>query len=65
MQVRSCMFQQVLASEGLPQLLKYQCCQANMMWLEVYQRYGIECSLSSSIALGDECCTISMAAKQQ
>ena len=59
------MFQQVLGSEGLPQLLKYQCCQANMMWLEVYKGYGIDCSLSSSMARGDECCTISLAAKQQ
>jgi hypothetical protein len=64
-QVHSCMFQQVLGSEGLPQLLKYQCCQANMMWLGVYQGHGIRSSLGSSMARGDRCCAISMSSGQQ
>jgi hypothetical protein len=61
-QVSRCLFKDVFSAEGLPaQLLGYQCCQANMMWLDVYKGYGISSSLSSSMARGDSSCCIQLA----
>lgn len=58
MVIMSCMFQEVLTQEGLPQLLRHFCCQHNIMWLDAYKPHGLLASLEKSKAKGDDVCVI-------
>lgn len=62
--VDSCMIAEVLQQEGLPQLLKYFCCQHNMTWLQAYDKQGVASHLEACIAKGDGCCRIIVEPKQ-
>lgn len=58
--VDSCLYAEVLAAEGVPQLLKSFCCQFNMSWLDTYSSQGVESHLEACIAKGDGCCRIAV-----
>ena len=56
--VDSCMIAEVLQQEGVPQLLRYFCCQHNVQWLKAYEGDGIASRLEACIGKGDGCCRI-------
>lgn len=58
--VDSCLYAEVLKSEGMPQLLKSFCCQHNMSWLQTYSSQGVASHLEACIAKGDGCCRITV-----
>lgn len=58
--VDSCLYAEVLKSEGVPQLLKSFCCQHYMSWLQTYSSQGVASHLEACIAKGDGCCRISV-----
>lgn len=58
--VDSCMIAEVLQQEGVPQLLRFFCCQHNMTWLKAYEKQGVSSQLSACIAKGDSCCRITV-----
>jgi len=58
--VSGCMFAEVLQDEGLPQLLRYFCCQHNLQWLESYRAQGVAAHLDACIGKGDACCRMTV-----
>lgn len=61
--VDNCMIAEVLQQEGVPQLLKFFCCQHNMTWLQAYDKQGVSSQLGACIAKGDSCCRITVEPK--
>jgi hypothetical protein len=56
--VDACLFHEVLAAEGKPQLLRHLCCQHNLTWLDAYAAQGVRSSLAECRARGDGACRI-------
>ncbi|GBF94446.1 hypothetical protein Rsub_07260 [Raphidocelis subcapitata] len=60
--VSSCLFHEVLAAEGKPQLLKYLCCQHNSTWLDAYEAQGVAHDMEACRARGDGACRLTIRA---
>lgn len=56
----TCLFHEVLAAEGKPQLLKHLCCQHNIKWLAAYEKQGVMSDLEQCRARGDGGCRIAV-----
>lgn len=56
--VDTCLFADVLRSEGLPQLLTAFCCQHNMSFLQTFRDQAVAAELKACIGQGDGCCRI-------
>jgi hypothetical protein len=63
--VSACMFHEILAAEGAPELLRHLCCQHNAAWLDAYRGLGVASRLDQCRARGDVECVLSIEQQQQ